>query len=242
MKNILLVTCLSTFIHCSTTLCYAAPVFVDSSFENYSIPDGSYAAPAGSWEFRQNSFVVDPFIPHTHSGSSNTRSATYVPHLGDQYVSTYAGNGGLSQSLQFTLAGMYQVSVYAASPSGSIFIQTPVFSGTETLVSGEFQFSLSTSNSTVNATYFGGTQTTTAGGPWLQHSAVITVPSPGTYWIGARNLKFAVYFIYYDDFQIVSVPEPSSILLALPLLAMCAYQVRCRRCSAHKNSYRLKLR
>ena len=202
------------------------PEFLDPGFESHSVENGAYlphsTANDAPWSFYQNSFIVDPFFSQTYSGSSNTRAATYAPQAGEQYVSTYAGNGGVRQLLTISVPGIYRVATYAASPSGSLFIQTPVTSGTFPMVSGEFRFLF-------GETQFGETHTTAAGITWQRFNSLVTVNTPGTYFFGAKNTKSGVYFNYYDNFNIElvsAIPEPSSAALGIFWIAALGLRYR----------------
>jgi len=199
---------------------------VNAGFENASISDGHYTS-AGSapWSFLQNSVVVDPFIAQTYDASGTTRAATYVPQEGEQYVSTYAGNGGVEQPITFDQPGLYRVSAYAASPSGSLFIVTPVVSGSFPMVEGEFRFRL-------GGVLFGETHHTPSGGPWTQFSSLLTIEAPTTKALGAKNTKGAVYFNYYDNFNIEYVgpiPEPMTGGLGLVAIILVGLMYRLDR-------------
>lgn len=203
-----------------------ATEFLDAGFEDYSVPDGSFVRPSvGPWQFSStrfaNTFVVDPTFSPTYSWPNDTRSATFAPQQGEQYVSTYAGLGGLQQNVTFDRPGIYRISTYAASPAGDVLIPT-LPGGTQSfpLASGEFRFLVHRpfGYDESHATLVGEKLTTQSGATWSQFNSLFTLNSPGTFQVVVQNTKTANYFIYYDNFDVSfvrAIPESSSQILMM---------------------------
>jgi hypothetical protein len=180
--------------------------FTDPGFESYAVSAGSFVRPpSGVWLFGNDASVVKPIAPNSSIGPLSTWSATFVPVEGQQYASTYASGDTLRQSVSFSAAGSYRLSVYAAAPAGSVTIPSV---STFTLVDGEFTFTLAN-------VAIGSLHTVPAGSDWSLFTADFTVASPGSYQLGIRNTLGDPYFINYDDFAIQQVPEPSAVALGL---------------------------
>ncbi|MBE7500197.1 MAG: hypothetical protein HS113_07805 [Verrucomicrobiales bacterium] len=134
-------TSLSRFV----TLLVAAPVIhaaalVDPGFETYAVEPGTFVRPAsGPWSFDNDAAVVKPFAPPTSTGSFNTWSAALSPWEGEQYASTYAGGDRLQQTVTFDAPGVFELSVYAAAPAGTLTLPGIA---TVTLGDGEFRFTI----------------------------------------------------------------------------------------------------
>lgn len=183
-----------------------AQTILNAGFEDDVVSAGAFLRPAaGPWTFNNDAGVVRPFAPNSSTGPLNTWSATFAPVQGQQYASTYAGSDLIRQGLVFGAAGEYRISVYAASPGGTLTIPTV---GTSTMVDGEFSFVLGAAN-------IGSLNTVVREAGWAEYSALFTIPSPGTYDLGVRNTKTAAYFINYDAFSIQAVPEPGLLPFVL---------------------------
>jgi hypothetical protein len=181
-------------------------IFTDPGFETYALSAGGFVQPSsGAWLFSNDAGVVEPFSPNSSTGPLHTWSATFAPVEGLQYASTYGGADTLRQTVSFSAAGDYRLSVYAAAPSGSVTIPAV---GTFTLVNGEFGLTLAN-------VVIGSTHTVAAGSDWSLFTADLTVASPGNYQLGIRNTLVASYFINYDAFAIQQVPEPATVALGL---------------------------
>jgi uncharacterized protein YaiE (UPF0345 family) len=140
----------------------------------------------------------------------NTWSATFAPLEGFQYASTYASGDTIRQPVTFSASGTYRLSVYAASPSGSVTIPSV---GTFPLVDGEFTL-------TLNNVAIGSVHTIAPGSDWSLYDASFTISVPGSYDLGIRNTKAASYFVNYDAFELQAIPEPSCALLVVSALAL----------------------
>ena len=194
--------------------------FSDPGFESYSVASGQFVKPAtGVWAFVNDAGVVEPFAGNSSTGPLNTWSATLAAPQGQQYASTYAGSDTIRQLVTFASAGDYEISVFAAAPSGSLTIPG-VF--TSNVVDGQFVF-------TLGNTPIGATHSVEAGGNWSQYAAMFAIPAPGNYQLGIRNTLSAVYFVNYDAFAIHSVPEPSTLALGLGGALLLAARLRRRR-------------
>ena len=143
------------------------------------------------------------------------RSAVFPAFDGSQYASTYAGAALFGESLYFASHGTYEVSCFAASPTGSLFLSNfqPV---TVQLQPGNFAFQ-------INRQSLGQPVPMMPGTNWTRYSAQFEIPSPGNYEVGVANIIGGPYFIYYDRFSIklLAVPEPTcaaSSLFSVPLL------------------------
>jgi hypothetical protein len=182
-----------------------AEAFTDPGFENYAVSSGDFLKPtAGPWTFTNDAGVVEPFAPNSSTAVLNTWSATFSPVEGQQYASTYAAGDSIRQAVTFASAGQYEISVYAAAPSGSVTIPNVA---TLSLSSGEFVFTLA--NVSV-----GSPHTLSPGTAWTLFTDEFSIDTPGIYQLGISNTAIDPYFINYDAFTIQAVPEPSSILLA----------------------------
>jgi hypothetical protein len=190
---------------------FAAPVsivrgdsFADPGFENYALSSGGFLQPAsGPWVFTNDAGVVRPYSPNSSTGPLNTWSATFSAMEGQQYASTYAGLDHIHQTVAFSTAGDYMISVYAAAPNGSLTIPSV---GTWSVGDGEFTFTLGNSD-------IGSLHAVPAGSSWALYSAAFTIDSPGNYALGVRNTETTPCFVNYDSFSLQSVPEPSTIVL-----------------------------
>jgi hypothetical protein len=195
-------------------------VLTDPGFESYAVSAGEFVKPAAdAWSFVNDAGVVEPFAGNSSTGALNTWSATLAAYEGAQYASTYASLDLIRQTVVFASAGDYEISVFAASPAGSLTIPGV---GTSTLVDGEFAFTLG--NSTIGATHV-----VDAGGAWQQYSATLNIPAPGSYQLGIRNTLAAAYFINYDAFSIRSVPEPSTLGLGVAAVLLLSMHLRTSR-------------
>lgn len=191
--------------------------FLDAGFESYAVESGQFTqSGAGPWQFNNDAGVVDPPAPNTSLEVLNTWSATYDPVDGEQYASTYAGADTILQSVTINTPGDYILSVWAASPGGTVTIRT----STLTLQDGGFRFNI---NGLV-----GSEQAVEIGSGWVQYSTEFNVASAGDYTVGVRNTRTAPYFINYDAFAITPVPEPSLALWGLLGLGL-TYAVTRRR-------------
>jgi hypothetical protein len=197
--------------------------FIDPGFENYVLSSGDFLKPAtGPWLFGVNTDagVVEPYSPNSSTGPLDTWSATFAPHEGQQYASTYAGNDTIRQEVSFGAAGVYMISAYAAAPNGSVTIPSV---GTLLLEDGEFAF-------TLDNVGIGSSHVVPKGSSWNSYSAVFNIDSPGNYKLGIRTSKSAPYFINFDSFAIQSVPEPSVfVLFGMGLLGLTAFFLRTRK-------------
>jgi len=183
-------------------------VLMDGGFESYTVNSGGFVQPtSGPWLFVNDAGVVEPFAPNSSGGALNTWSATFPPVEGQQYASTYAASESLRQVVSFAAAGPYRIFVSAAGPSGSLTIPSV---GTFTLGDGEFTFLF-------DNTPVGSLHTVPAGSSWSAFVADFTVTTPGDYPVGVRNTRTAPYFINYDAFAVVPVPEPTVLQLSLAL-------------------------
>jgi hypothetical protein len=203
---------------------HGAAGFLDGSFENYSVATGQFVGPtSGAWVFHENAGVTKPYAPNTFGGMySDGRtvlwSATFAAVDGQQYASTYAGGDYLRQTISFSTAGNYRISVYAAAPSGTV----ETSSGSHlNLASGAFNF-------TLGNTPIGASHSLAPGTSWTQYSQTFSIPSPGDYQLGVSNITIAPYFINYDAFAITPIPEPSCIVL-LSIAALASWIWRRRR-------------
>jgi hypothetical protein len=175
-------------------------ILIDPGFEQYAVSAGGFIKPVtGPWSFVNDAGVVEPPAPNSSTGPLNTWSATFAAIEGEQYPSTYAGGDTIRQSVSFGAAGDYRVSAYAAAPSGSVTIPP---ADPFTLGNGQFSFTLG--NAAIGTPF-----TIAPGSDWSLFTADFTIASPGDYQIGIRNNTTAPYFINYDAFQIVPVPEPT---------------------------------
>ena len=133
--GLLQVALISTLSQRST----CAQVLVDPGFESYAVSSGGFLKPtSGAWAFRNDAGVVEPFSPPTSTAVLNTWSATFAPYEGEQYASAYAGSDWFDQEVFFPAPGQYLLSVYAASPGGTVIIN----GGTQQLVAGDFRFAV----------------------------------------------------------------------------------------------------
>ena len=101
------------------------------------------------------------------------------------------------------VAGAYELSVYAASPSGFV-IELGVPKAE--LVQGGFGFF-------VDGEHVGVMHVPELDAGWVRYTARFEVTSPGEITAGVGNITGAPYFINYDSLELVLVPEPSSLLL-----------------------------
>lgn len=192
-------------------------VLTDPGFESYAVSAGQFVRPAaGAWSFVNDAGVVEPFAGNSSTGTLNTWSATLPAYEGAQYASTYASLDSIRQTVVFSSAGDYEISVFAASPAGSLTIPGV---GNSTLVDGEFTFALG--NAAVGATHV-----VDAGGAWERYSATLSIPAAGNYQLGIRNTLAAAYFINYDAFSIRSVPEPSTLGLGVVAVLLLSMRIR----------------
>jgi hypothetical protein len=195
--------CWAVIHHCGTA---QAQALTDAGFENYAVNSGEFLKPAnGPWSFTNDAGVVEPFAPNSSTGTLNTWSATLSAFEGQQYASTYAGGDSIRQGVTFPSAGQYAISVYAAAPSGTVTIPGV---GTLNLTSGAFTFTLAGVN-------IGSLHTLLPGTGWSLFSDTFSIDKPGIYQLGIDNTVVAPYFINYDAFAIVAVPEPPSLELAV---------------------------
>jgi hypothetical protein len=199
----------------------AGQTLIDSGFESYSVPTGQFLRPSsGPWQFGNDAAVVRPPAPHSSLGSLQTWSGMYIPLQGEQYVSTYGGFDTVRQLVTFSTPGEYRISVFAASPTGTVTIP-PV--GTQTLGHGEFTFTLGVST-------IGDVHTVPAGTDWTRYHADFTIAAPGSFLLGVRNTRTAAYFINYDAFSLRVVPEPAVWALSLSAaLGLAAWRLGKRR-------------
>jgi hypothetical protein len=182
-----------------------AQVLVDPGFESYAVSSGGFLKPTtGAWVFRNDAGIVEPFSPSTSTAVLNTWSATLAPYEGMQYASSYAGGDWFDQEVFFPAAGQYLLSVYAASPSGTL-IQA---GGAQQLVDGDFRFA-------VGGVVTGPTFTPPLDAGWARYRAVINIPAAGNRLVGFHTTKVASYFINFDAFSLTRVPEPASTALML---------------------------
>jgi HpiC1 cyclase len=187
-----------------------AVTLTDPGFESPVLSAGGFThAGNPAWTFTNDAGVTRPFTNPTSTAVLNTWSATLSPIDGAQYASTYAGSDNITQTVSLA-AGTYELSVYAAAPSGSVTIppQPPL-----ALVNGAFQL------------LFGGQNSAAINMPpgtdWQRRSATFTLASPGNVAVGVRNTVTASYFINYDAFSLTLVPEPTSfVLLAIGACAL----------------------
>lgn len=195
--------------------------FADPGFESYAVSSGGFVQPSsGAWAFVNDAGVVEPPAPNSSTAPGNTWSATFAAFEGQQYASTYAGSDTIRQSVSFSAAGDYRISVQAAAPNGSLIIPTV---GTLTLGNGQFTFTLG--NSAI-----GNVNTVTAGTSWNLYTADFTIATPGSYQLGVRNSASSPYFINYDAFAIQPVPEPQVWGLIAVLGAVIAAWKTLRAC------------
>jgi hypothetical protein len=187
--------------------------FTDPGFETYVVNSGGFVKPSsGPWQFFNDAGVVEPFAANSSTGALYNWSATFAAYEGQQYASTYAGFDSLSQSILFSAAGKYKVSVYAAAPDG--FVTIPP-SAPFPLEDGEFLF-------TLGSMAIGSTNIVPKGSSWNLYSANFNIGQPGNYTLWVRNTKTASYFINYDAFAIEVVPEPTTLQLLLTAGALVA--------------------
>lgn len=181
---------------------------LDGGFEGYAVSSGGFVKPdSGPWLFANDAGVVEPFAPNSSTGALNTWSATFAAIEGQQYASTYAAGDSLRQTVSFPAAGQYRLSVFAAAPSGSVTIPSV---GTFALGDGEFTFLFTN-------TPVGNLQTVPVGSSWSIFTADFAVTAPGDFQVGLRNTRVATYFINYDAFTVVPVPEPTVLQFSLGL-------------------------
>jgi hypothetical protein len=184
--------------------------FIDPGFENDVVSAGHFIRPAGgAWYFGNDASVVRPFAPNSSTEPLSTWSATFPALAGEQYASTYAGADQIRQTVLFPEAGLYEISVYAAAPSGEVAINQ----NAQTLVKGAFTFRLD--NASIGSEFV-----LSPGTEWQKYSSQFTIPAPGSYTLGILNTLTAAYFINYDNFDIQAVPEPGSYSLVLLGLAL----------------------
>jgi hypothetical protein len=184
------------------------PAFTDPGFESIATAPGAFSSLGDPWDLRgTNTFVVQPFIPHTSSPTSccMVRSAVFDSIDGEQYLSTYAGGALFAEDIAFALPGTYEVSVYAASPSGSVFLShfQPV---NAVFVPADFTFEL-------NRQPIGPLHHLEPGTNWTRFSTTFTIGEPGVYQLGINNETFASYIINYDRLSITAVPEPMGLTI-----------------------------
>jgi hypothetical protein len=178
----------------------------DPGFESYVVSPGGYVKPGiGTWTFTNDAGVVEPI----------SWSATRPAFEGSQYASTYAGTDRISQSVSFDDPGWYQLSVKAFAPGGTLTIPGVFTNGA--LVDGQFQFVFD------NAAY-GPMITVPMGQDWTAYSTFVNVSAAGLYRIGVDNALSDRYFINYDDFSVVSVPEPSAVFGLGGVVLMALYR------------------
>lgn len=188
-----------------------AATLVDVGFEAYDVEPGTFVRPAtGPWSFDNDAAVVKPFAPPTSTGSFNTWSAALSPWEGEQYASTYAGGDRLQQTVTFDAPGVFELSVYAAAPAGTLTLPGIA---TVTLGDGEFRF-------TIDGFYLSPLHTVAAGSDWTRYGVEIQIEEPGDYTLGIANVKIAPYFINYDGFAITPVPEPATCGMAMALVGL----------------------
>lgn len=189
-----------------------AQAVLDPSFEDYSVDPGGFTkSAAGAWTFENDAGVVEPISPNSSNGPLDTWSATFAALEGTQYASTYAGSDQISQQLSFPAAGEYELSIWAASPRGTVELPNV---GELTLTTGDFQFVLD--GSTV-----GDIHTPPLDAGWARYDATFSVAAAGEHDIGVLNLKSAPYFINYDVLRVSLIPEPSVIgMLVVGWLAL----------------------
>jgi hypothetical protein len=181
---------------------------IDPGFESYSVSAGGFIQPAsGSWTFVNDAGVVEPPSPNSSTGPLSTWSAIFPAVEGQQYASTYAGADIIRQFVTFGTAGDYRLGVYAAAPDGTVTIPSV---GTFALGNGEFTF-------TLGNTAIGNLHSVSAGSSWSLFTADFTISTPGNYQLGVRNTAGAPYFINYDAFTVVPVPEPTFLGLSVAL-------------------------
>lgn len=188
-----------------------AATLVDAGFESYDVEPGTFVRPAtGPWSFDNDAAVVKPFAPPTSTGSFNTWSAALSPWEGEQYASTYAGGDRLQQTVTFDAPGVFELSVYAAAPAGTLTLPGIA---TVTLGEGEFRF-------TIDGFYLSPLHTVAAGSDWTRYGVEIQIEEPGDHTLGIANVKIAPYFINYDAFAITPVPEPATYGMAMALAGL----------------------
>ena len=187
-----------------------AQVVIDGGFENYAVSAGGFVQPSsGPWSFTNDAGVVEPFSPNSSNGPLDTWSATRAAYQGQQYASTYAGADEIRQSVTFAVPGLYDLSVRAFAPSGTLTIPN-VFTNAP-LTDGQFRFWFGTATT-------GSTFTVPAGWDWTSYTTRVTVPAAGAYDVGVANQTVDKYFINYDDLRVTAVPEPAAATCITTLL------------------------
>src|SRR5690348_15224224 len=100
-----------------------AQTVLDGGFESYDVAAGGFVKPStGPWTFANDAGVVEPFSPNSATAVLNTWSATRPAFQGQQYASTYAGGDVIRQPVTFDKPGVYELSVYAFAPTGTLTI------------------------------------------------------------------------------------------------------------------------
>ncbi len=195
-----------------------AQVVADPGFESYSLAAGDYLIPSsGPWLFNNNAGVVKPFSPPTSTAPLNTWSGTFAAFEGAQYASAYAGADWFDQSVSFPAPGDYLLSVYAASPGGTVVLN----GGTHQLTTGDFRFA-------VGGVVRGPTFTPLLDSDWARYSTVVSIPAAGSRLVGFHTTKTDSYFINFDAFSVTPVPEPSGMALVCCVAAAGLAVCRCR--------------
>jgi hypothetical protein len=188
---------------------------LDGGFESYAISPGGFVQPtSGPWTFGNDAGVVEPLSPNSSTGPLHTWSATRAAFAGQQYASTYAGGDTIRQSVTFSSPGVYELSVLAFSPDGTLTI--PGVFANQPLTNGEFRFWF-------DGGFAGPTWTVPAGQDWAKYSVTISVAQSGAHAVGVGNTLTDRYFINYDAFQVEPIPEPTmAALQAMILMGFCA--------------------
>jgi hypothetical protein len=195
-----------------------AVILTDPGFESVAVPAGGFShAGDPAWTFVNDAGVTRPFTNPTSTGALNTWSATFSPIEGSQYASTYALLDSIRQTVAIP-AGTYVLSVYAASPAGSVTIP-PI--GTSQLVTGAFQLTFGAQSGPIIEM--------PPGTDWLLSSATFVQSSAGSVAIGVRNSETAPYFVNYDAFTLELIPEPAAIMHFI-IGACVVLHTRRRRC------------
>lgn len=209
----------ATALSVLTGLAARAQVLVDPGFEEWAVVPGRYSVPAtGPWQFENDAGTVRSPSPNTSTGVLHTWSATRDAYEGAQYASTYAGLDRIRQQVRFDVPGLYELSVAAFAPSGTLTIPGVFENGPLPLIDGRFRFLFGTNRT-------GDEWIVPAGEDWARYSTTVTVDVPGTYDVGVANTLQGVYFVNYDSFAIRAVPEPQVVAILATAIAGAA----CRR-------------